>query len=97
MKNGNDILKKNIIKNDFNYTGISNKPSKTLPKLVDNFQNETFDEILDSSDDLQGEGIKVFIPSNINDIHSRLEVLLGLKLSGHTDTLTEASNWMDEF
>ena len=39
---------------------------------------------------------KSIIPSNINDIHTRLEVLLGLKLSGRTDTLTEASNLLDE-
>ena len=45
---------------------------------------------------LQGEGVKIIIPNNIIDIYSRLEVLLGLKLSGHTDTLTEASNLIDE-
>ena len=46
--------------------------------------------------DLQGEGVKIIIPSNIIDIYSRLEILLGLKLNGHTDTLTEASNLIDE-
>ena len=46
---------------------------------------------------LQGEGVKIKIPSNIIDIYTRLEVLLGLKLSGHTDTLSEASNLIDEF
>ena len=46
--------------------------------------------------DLQGEGVKIIIPSNLIDIYSRLEILLGLKLSGHTDTLTEASNLIDE-
>ena len=45
---------------------------------------------------LQGEGVKIIIPSDINDIYTRLEILLGLKLSGHTDTLTEASNLIDE-
>ena len=36
--------------------------------------------------DLEGQGIeKIIIPSNINDIYTRL---LGLKLSGHTNTLT---------
>ena len=46
---------------------------------------------------LQGRGIEKFIiPSNLMDIYTRLEVLLGLKLSGHTDTLTEASNLIDE-
>ena len=46
---------------------------------------------------LKGRGIeKIIIPSNIIDIHTKLEILLGLKLSGHTDTLTEASNLLDE-
>ena len=46
---------------------------------------------------LQGRGIeKIIIPSNIIDIYTRLEILLGLKLFGHTDTLTEASNLIDE-
>ena len=46
---------------------------------------------------LKGGGIeKIIIPSNIIDIYTRLEVLLGLKLSGHTDTLTEASALIDE-
>ena len=49
------------------------------------------------SNNLQGRGIeKIFIPNNIIDIYTRLEVLLGLKLSGHTNTLTEASNLIDE-
>ena len=39
---------------------------------------------------------KIFIPSNINDIYTTLEILLGLKLSAHTDTLTEASNLIGE-
>ena len=39
---------------------------------------------------------KIIIPSNIIDIHTRLENLLGLNLSGVTNTLTEASNLIDE-
>ena len=39
---------------------------------------------------------KIIIPSNIIDIYTRLEVLLGLKLSGHTNILTEASSPIDE-
>ena len=35
---------------------------------------------------------KTITPSNKIDIYTRLETLLGLKLSGHTDTVTEASN-----
>ena len=30
------------------------------------------------------------------DIYTRLKILLGSKLSGHTDTLTAASNLIDE-
>ena len=36
------------------------------------------------------------IPSNKSDIYSRLQSLLGLNLSIHTDTLTKASNLFDE-
>ena len=81
------------------------KPSKrksfltiTLPKLAQKINNRTFEKItLDSDCDLQGEGVKkIIIPSNIVDIYTRLEVLLGLELSGHTNTLTEASNLIDE-
>ena len=39
---------------------------------------------------------KTIIPSNIIDIDSKLEILLELRLSSHTDTLTEASNLIDE-
>ena len=45
---------------------------------------------------LRGKGVeKIIIPSNITDIYTRLEVLLGLKISGHSDTITEASNLFD--
>ena len=104
MKKENDILMLNNIINDLGYTGIGDIKSKRkifltekLPKLVEEIQNKTFEEINDDSDsDLQGQGVKIIIPSNIIDIYTRLEILLGLKLSGHTDTLTEASNLIDE-
>ena len=103
MKNENDILMMNNIIKDLGYTCVGDKKSNrktfftiTLPKLVDENQNKTFDEITDDSDDLQGEGVKFNIPPNIIDIHTRFEILLGLKLSSHTDTLTEASNLIDE-
>ena len=103
MKNENDILMMNNIIRDLVYTGVGDKKSNrkiflttTLPELVEEIQNKTFEEIIDSSDDLQGEGVKIIIPSNIIDIYARLEVLVGLKLSSHTDTLTKASNLMDE-
>ena len=65
---------------------------KRLPKLVEDIQYETFDEFINDSDNLR-EGIeKYIVPSNIIDIYTRLENILGLKLSGHTDTSTEARN-----
>ena len=103
MKNESDILMMNNNIRDLGYTGREDRDSKrkafftiTLPKLAEEIQNKTFDEITDSSDNLQGEGLKISIPSNIIDIYTKLEILLGLKLSGHTDIPTEASNLIDE-
>ena len=68
-----------------------------LPKAIDKIRNLPLPEIENESDTLEGEGVqKIIIPNNIIDIYTRLEVLLGLKLSGHTDTLTEASILIDE-
>ena len=39
---------------------------------------------------------KIIISSNKIDIYTRLEILLGLKLAGHTDFLREDSNRTDE-
>ena len=87
MENENDILMINIIIRDLEYTGIADYISKrktfltiTLLKLVGEIQNKTFEEITDDSDDLQGEGVKFIIPSNIVDNYTRLEVLLGQKI-----------------
>ena len=66
-----------------------------LPREKARIRNPPLPAIENESDNLQGEGVKI-IPSNIIDIYTRLEILLGLKLSGHTDTLTEASNLIDE-
>ena len=103
MKKGSDILRMSNILNELCYTSIGDRESKrktfftkTLPKLVEKIQNKIFDDITDESDDLRGEGIKIIIPSNIVDIYTRLEILLGVKLSGHTDTLTEAGYLIDE-
>ena len=103
MMNENDILMLNKFINDLGYTGVGDNSkrkfffTKTHSKLVEEIQNKTFDEITDDSDDIPGEGLKIITPSNLIDIYTRLEILLGLKLSGHTDTLTEASNLIDEF
>ena len=47
-------------------------------------------------DDLEGQEVKVFVPSNSFYIFTRLEILLGVKLSGHTDTLTLHSNLIED-
>ena len=97
MKNENDILMLNNTLRDVKNTGEEDRPSNRknffteLPKSVNEIENKTFNEI-----DLEGRGLKIIIPSNINDIYTKLESLLGLKLTGHTDTLTEASNLIDE-
>ena len=64
MKNENDILMMNNIINDLGYTGFGDKKwnrktffTTTLPELVEKFQNKTFDEFKDNSDDLQGQGL----------------------------------------
>ena len=98
----------NILKNVGFYSMTHNKRTKSarmqdvlydLPKAIAKIRNPSlpdFENVEDVSEDVQGERVKVIIPSNIIDIHTRLEILLGLKLSGHTDTLTEASNLTDE-
>ena len=103
MKNEDDILMMyNIIK-DLGCTGRGGRQSNretfftiALPKLFDDIQNRIFDENTGDSDDLQGEGVKIIKPSNVNCFYTRLAILLGLNLSGHIDTLTEASTLIDE-
>ena len=85
MKNEKVTSMMNIIKNGLNYTGVGDKSSRkksfstiTFPKLVIVIRNKTFDKIIHNSDNLQGEGAKIFIPSNIFDDYIRFQVLLGL-------------------
>ena len=91
----------NILKN----VGFYNKPPKVemksvrmkdalynLPNEIKKIQNSSLPAI----ENLEGQGLKIIIPNNVIDIYTRLEILLGLKLSGHTDTLTEASNLIHE-
>ena len=63
-----------------------------LPKRVENNLNHPLPpgEIEDGPYILEGEGMKNIIPSEVIDIRTRLEVLPGVNLFGHTDTLTEA-------
>ena len=66
-------------------------------KYIENNLDNDVRKILKLGSKLKDRGIeKNIIPSNIIDIYTRLEILLGLKLSGHTDTLPEASNLIDD-
>ena len=67
-----------------------------LPKAIAKIRTPPLPAIEKESDNLQGDGVKIIIPSNIIDINMKLEILLGIKLSGHTDTLTKASKLIDE-
>ena len=54
------------------------------------------DEYESLESDLEGNGTKtIVVPSDTDEIWTRLQVLLGLKLAGHTDTLIEASQLLD--
>ena len=88
-KKDNQTYKKLL--NTLNYEYYKPKYGEIISGRYKNTKNNL------KPNNLQGRGFEeIIIPSNIIDIHTRLEVLLGLKLSGHSDTLTEASNLMDE-
>ena len=95
MKNENDRITLYNFLTDVGYTGIGDEKTnqtKFFTKLLRQFRNIKKEEPVI----LEVQGVKIIIPSNIIDIYTRLQVLLGLKLSGHTDTLSEASNLIDE-
>ena len=73
---------------------------KDLMKRVDEIRNSPLAlppiENVEESNNLQRQGLKIIIPTNIIVIYNRLEVLLGINLSVQIDILTEASNLMDE-
>ena len=96
MKNENDKKTLYDFLTDIGYNGYSDQQTnqtKFFKKLITQYRNIKKEE----PTDLKGHGTeKIIIPSNIIDIYNRLEILLGLKLSGHTDILTEASNLIDE-
>ena len=61
-----------------------------LPKKVAEIEIRILNE--EKFDDFEGQGVKIIISSNIIDICFKFQVLLGIKLFGHTDTLAEAFN-----
>ena len=96
MKNETDRRTLYNFLTDIGYTGdVDEKTNqnKLFKKNFKQFRNIIKEEPIN----LKGQGNeKIITPSNIIDIYTRLEVLLGLKLSSHTDTLSEASNLIDE-
>ena len=96
-----NINEKVVLRDFLSKTGYYiRKPSKGKSSGLDNYIKNKVDDdvrkILDLDIKLKGKGAeKMIIPSNIIDINTRLEVLLGLKLSGHTNILREASNLID--
>ena len=96
MKNENDRKTLYNFLTDVGYTGVSDEKtnqSRFFKRLLKQYRNIKKEE----TTDLKGQGVqKIIIPSNIIDIYTRQEILLGLKISGHTDTLTEASNLLDD-
>ena len=96
MRDENDRRNLYNFLTDIGYNGLSDEQTNQkilLTKLIKDYRYIKKEKPVD----LEGKGIqKIIIPSNIIDIYTRLEVLLGLKLSGHNDTLTEASNLTDE-
>ena len=56
------------------------------------------DEYESIGSDIDGNGVKkriIVVPEGSDEIWTKLQVLLGFKLSGHTDTLIEASQLID--
>ena len=83
-------------------TGYYNrKPTKCRLTGRDRYIKNDLDNdvmrILNLDTKLKGRGIeKIIILSNVVDIYTRLEILLGLNLSGHSNTLTKASILIDK-
>ena len=95
MKKDFDILMFTNIIDDIDNTVIGNKNSKrkTFSSIESPDKNAEIEAGIEvEPEDLEGQGVKNVITSNIFDKWSRLEVLLGLELSGHSDTVTEAKN-----
>ena len=102
IANSMSDMEKVIFRDILQKTNYINRKRKKGPmsgrdRYIQNKLDDDVRKILRLDKKLKGRGVeKIIIPSNIVDIYTRLEVLLGLKLSGHTDTLTEASNLIDE-
>ena len=97
MNNMDKVVFRDMFQENIYY---NRKPTKIRMSSRDGFSENNLDNhvrnILNLVTKLDGRGIeKNIIPSNVFDIYTRLEILKVLKLSIHTDTLTEASNLID--
>ena len=98
MNDMEKILFRNILqKTTYNNQKREKGPISGPDRYIQNKLDDDVRKILNLDKQLKGRGVeKIIKPSNITDIYTKIEVLLGLKLSGHTNTLTEASNLIDE-
>ena len=92
MENYSNVLVFNSIIKDLGLTVIEDITSE--PKIFIIYELPQRFELLDAknhdkSDDLQGEGMIFIIASIIIDIKIEVEVLLGLKKSGHSENKTK--------
>ena len=95
MKKDFDILMFTNIIDDIDNTVIGNKnlKRKTFSLIESPETNAEIEAGIEvEPEDLEGQGVKNVITSNNFDIWTKLEVLLGLELSGRSDTLTEVKN-----
>ena len=98
MNHNDKVVFRNILLKTNYYNRIPSKGRMSgRDKYIKNELDNDVGRILNLDNKLKGRGVeKIIIPSNIIDNYTRLEVLLEPKLSGHTDTLSEASNLIDE-
>ena len=79
-----------------------NLQTKRRSKMSRKFQNikqilsQKLKTTEDGPDFLQGEGTTFIFPFTIIDFWTRIKIVLGLKVSAHTNTLTGGSNSIDE-
>ena len=98
MTDNDKIIFRDILQKTSYY---NRKPTKGRFSGRDRYIKYDLDDdvsrVLNLDTKLKGRGIeKIIMPSNITEIYTRLEVILGLKISVHTDTCSEASNLIDE-
>ena len=97
-----NYTEKSVFRDILQKTGYYKRmPTKRRMSGRDKYNQNDLDNdvrrILNLDTTLKGNGIeKIISPSNIIDIYTRLDILLGFKISGHNDTLTEARNLIDQ-